>query len=363
MRVAFVLSALLAGGAERVISLISEAAIAHGWQATIITFDRPDDPVFHALHPDVTLCRLALPGGVLGPRALVLAIRRVFVLRRALRSGDFAVVVSFLTKINTLTLLATIGSPVPVIVSERNNVGRQNASPWWHRILNLLYPRARTIVMLTEGSKAGIPARQRARAIVIPNPMPTSILAHNPANTRALVAVGRLTQQKGFDLLIDAFARITGDFPDWRLIIWGEGPDRAALEQQIARLDLARAVRLPGTSANRESWLETAGVFVLSSRYEGFSNATAEAMGAGLPVIAFDCDYGPSDMIDDGETGLLVRPEDTEALAAAMRRMMEDVSLRERLGRAARQRAADFSPASVTHRWLKLIESAAKTST
>jgi glycosyltransferase involved in cell wall biosynthesis len=208
-----------------------------------------------------------------------------------------------------------------------------------------------------------LPARQRARSIVIPNPMPTSIQANNPADKRVLVAVGRLTPQKGFDLLIDAFARIVGEFPDWRLIIWGEGPDRAALERQIARLGLAGAVQLPGTSASREAWVESAGVFVLSSRYEGFPNATAEAMGAGLPVIAFDCDYGPRDMIDDGETGLLVRPEDTEALAAAMRRMMDDFPLRESLGRAARQRAADFSPASVTRSWLKLIESEGKTTT
>lgn len=354
MRVAFVLSALQAGGAERIISMISEAAVVRGWQATIITFDRPGDPIFHPLHPDVVLCRLALPGGARGLSALTLTIRRVVALRRTLRSGEFAVVISFLTKINALTLLATIGSAVPVIVSERNNAARQDASPWWNRMLDRLYPRARAIVMQTEGSKIGLPAPQRARSVVIPNPMPVS--AQAPADKRILVAVGRLTRQKGFDLLIDAFASVAGNFPDWTLIIWGEGPDRAALEQQTARLGLAQAVRLPGNSASREDWLASAGVFVLSSRYEGFPNAAAEAMGAGLPVIAFDCDYGPADMIADDENGVLVPAGHTESLAAAMRRMMGDPALRMRLGQAARNSAASFSPASITTKWLQLIE-------
>ncbi|HUD91502.1 glycosyltransferase, partial [Sphingobium sp.] len=124
MKVAFVLAGLSAGGAERVISKLSDAALARGWDVTIVTFDRPDDPIFHPIDPRVSLIRLSLPTAGKGAAAWMTAARRCWALRRTL-VGKFDVVISFLTKINVLTLLATRGLNVPVIVSERNNPDRQ----------------------------------------------------------------------------------------------------------------------------------------------------------------------------------------------------------------------------------------------
>lgn len=361
MRIVFILAALDAGGAERIIDLVSRAALAQGWDVTIVTFDRPTDPVFHQYDARVRLRRLALPVAAKGPSRIVLMMRRIWALRKLLRKERFDVAVSFLTKVNVLALLARIGTGTPMIVSERNNPLRQRSHFVWKLLLDRLYPTATAIVMLTERSKICLPHAQRVRALVIPNPMLAPRAAPRIVSPPTLVAVGRLTEQKGFDMLLNAFAEIADEVPNWRLKIFGEGPDRAALERQIERLGLGSRAFLPGASATPGDWVAAADAFVLSSRYEGFANVLAEAMGSGLPVAAFDCDFGPADMITDNVDGLLVPPEDTAALAAALRRLMTDAALRQRLGAAAVAGAVRFDARQVNKSWIDLIAKCAAT--
>ena len=363
MRIAFILAALGAGGAERIVDLVSRAALAQGWDVTIVTFDRPIDPVFHRYDERVRLRRLALPGAAKGLSRLILMMRRVRALRRLLREEHFDVAVSFLTKVNVLALLARMGTGTPMIVSERNNPFRQRAHVGWKLLLDRLYPTAAAIVVQTERSRICLPPGQRARALVIPNPMLAPRAAPRTASPPTLVAVGRLTEQKGFDLLLGAFAEIADQVPGWRLAIFGEGPARAALERQLDRLGLGRRAFLPGASATPGDWVAAADAFVLSSRYEGFPNVLAEAMGAGLPVAAFDCDFGPADMVTDDVDGLLVPPENTAALAAALRRLMTDATLRTRLGAAAAAGAARLDVRQVNQSWIDLIAKCAPPTT
>ena len=355
MRIAFILAALDAGGAERIIDLLSRAALSRGWNVTIVTFDRSTDPIFHRYDERVQLRRLALPVAAKGPSRLVLMMRRIWALRKLLREERFDVAVSFLTKVNVLALLAKIGIGTPMIVSERNNPLRQRSHVVWKLLLDRLYPTAAAIVMLTERSKICLPRGQRARALVIPNPMLAPRAAPRITSPPTLIAVGRLNEQKGFDLLLNAFAEIADEVPDWRLVIFGEGPARAVLEHQIGRLGLAGRALLPGASATPGDWVAAADAFVLSSRYEGFANVLAEAMASGLPVAAFDCDFGPADMITDNMDGLLVPPEDTAALAAALRRLMTNAALRRRLGAAAAAGAVRFDAREVNKSWIDLI--------
>lgn len=336
-RVAFILAALGAGGAERVIAEVSERFVLDGADVSVIAFDRPDEPTFHRFHPRVRLIRLGLPsrdGRFAAPaRALGRAVR----LRQILQDGRFDVAISFLTKINALTLLATFGLRLSVIVSERNNPLRQPHHLLWKTAVNLLYRRARAIVIQTERARMCLPHRERARAIVIGNPVSAPKATPRGEELAQCVGVGRLDRQKGFDLLIDAFARTAPDFPDWELVIWGEGPERPALERRIAALGLKSQATLAGNSPSPGSWAETATMLVLSSRFEGSPNVVAESMAAGIPVIAADCDFGPAELIDDGHNGLLVQPEDASALADAMARMMSDPGLRKRLGQAGQR--------------------------
>lgn len=352
--IVFVIAGLGAGGAERVLGMISAAWVARGWRVTILAFDNPKDPVYHAFDPAVRIVRLGMaPGG--GPlRSLLTQGRRIRAIRWRLGQEKPDVVISFLTKINVLTLLATIGTRHRVIVSERNNPQAQRANPAWNALLVRLYPRAKMVVMQTTASVACVPLAARARIRVIHNPifaMPASAEMPMPV----LIAVGRLTHQKGFDLLITAFSAVARLHPAWSLHIWGEGEMRPALERQIAELGLTHRIQLPGTSRSPGGWIQQASAMVLSSRYEGFPNVLGEAMAAGLPVASFDCDFGPSEMITHGVDGLLVTVGDVAAMAHALDSLMADRHLRLRLGAAAKTSAWRFAPEKIIAQWDALI--------
>jgi glycosyltransferase involved in cell wall biosynthesis len=361
MRLALVISALGAGGAERVIVTLANAWAARGWQVALITFEPPGTRPYYEVDPHVALRQLGVPSvGQPRWRAIRQGLRRVRALRQALRSAAPDVAISFLAKINVLTMLASRGLGFPVIVSERNNPERQRFRGTWSWLRQRLYGTAWWVVAPSRGVLDSFPQRIRRRGRVIPNPVDLARAASPRPGTGRLVAVGRLVHQKGFDLLLRAFAEIAPDHPDWSLTIWGEGEERAALEASCARLGLAGRVRLPGLTERPGQWIEQADLFVLSSRYESFGNVITEAMAAGLPVVAFACPWGPGDIVRDGEDGLLVPPEDVDALAAAMRRLIVDADLRQRLGAAAARNVQRFARDAIIAQWDALVAAAGR---
>ncbi len=202
------------------------------------------------------------------------------------------------------------------------------------------------------------PPEQRARSWIIPNEANLPANLQSKRGRRVLAAAGRLVPQKGFDLLLEALARIAAAQPDWTLVIWGEGPERAALELQGCMLGLDGRVQLAGVSERPGLWIETADAFVFSSRYEGWGIVLLEAMAAGLPVVSFDCRFGPSEMITHEEDGLLVPNGDVHALSAAMSRLMGSETLRKSLGEAAAKSARRFSRERVKAGWDEVVKSA-----
>jgi glycosyltransferase involved in cell wall biosynthesis len=359
MRLALVISALGAGGAERVIVTLANAWAARGWQVALITFEPPGTKPYYQVDRRVALRQLGVPSvGRPRWRAIHQGLRRVRALRHALRTAAPDLVISFLTKINVLALLASRGLAIPVVVSERNNPERQRVRGTWNWLRQRLYVTAWCVVTPSRGVLEGFPQGIRARGRVIPNPVDLAPATSRGPGAGRLVAVGRLVDQKGFDLLLGAFARIAPDHPDWKLTIWGEGEERAPLEALCARLGLAGRVRLPGLTERPGEWVEDADIFVLSSRYESFGNVITEAMAAALPVIAFDCPWGPGDIVRDGQDGLLVPPEDMGALAAAIRRLILDADLRRRLGEAAAGNVRRFAREAVIAEWDALVAEA-----
>ncbi|TCM21360.1 glycosyltransferase involved in cell wall biosynthesis [Novosphingobium sp. PhB165] len=349
LHVAILASGLGAGGAEQVIAQLARHWCAAEHRVSVIAFDRPGDAVYHALPAATGLHRLGGRAGTWG------VLGRVFALRRVLAAERPAVLVSFLTKNNLIAALATLGTGTRLVCAERNNPERQDAHPLWNRALDLLYRRADAIVCQTDAVRRCFPAAVRRKLVTIPNPIPTPDVFPTADDTRRICAVGRLTHQKGFDVLLGAFALIAPRFPGWSLTIHGEGPDRAALEAAVAELGLSGRVELPGLSPVPRGWIAECDVFVLSSRYEGFPNVLGEAMAAGLPVIAANCDFGPADMVETGKTGVLVASEDTEALADALAEMIENRAARERMGPAAAAAMARFAPERVLARWDQLL--------
>jgi glycosyltransferase involved in cell wall biosynthesis len=164
-----------------------------------------------------------------------------------------------------------------------------------------------------------------------------------------------MTREKGFDILIDAFARVAPRFEQWRLAIAGDGPLRPRLEAQAAASGVGDRIDFIGLRPDIDAVFGEAAIFALPSRFEGFPNALCEAMAHGLAVVASDCPSGPAEIVRPGTDGLLVSREDTDELAGALARLMADPGERTRLGASARGITERFAPAAVMRRWEELL--------
>jgi glycosyltransferase involved in cell wall biosynthesis len=165
-----------------------------------------------------------------------------------------------------------------------------------------------------------------------------------------VVAAGRLAPEKGFDVLLAAFSQLGPGFPEWRLVILGEGPERPALNVLAKSLGIADRVSFPGWIEEPGEWFATADLFVMSSRYEGFPNALLEAMACGLPVISTEC-VGSREIVTHNVDGVLVPLDSAPALAEAMRELMAHEALRRRLAEAALTASRGYSLDAVAREW------------
>jgi glycosyltransferase involved in cell wall biosynthesis len=279
---------------------------------------------------------------------------RVRELRRLIASDDFDFVVCYMWDLNLLTLAAAVGTGVSVIVSERAFPGAATRSRLSTLLERVAYRRAHRIVYQTPMAQEHCPPELRGKSVVVPNiiepPTPTAPAA--APLERRVVSVGRLVPQKNYPLLIRAFAQFRSVHADWVLEIYGKGVLETSLRELAVELGVADAVRFPGYVADVTARIRDAGMFVLSSDYEGISNALAEAMALGLPVVSTDCPVGGAALlIDDHKSGLLVPVRDVRALGSAMQAIADDPALADRIARGARAAVQRFSPERLAQVW------------
>lgn len=368
LEITLVIFALSVGGAQRVLSLMANYWAAKDWQVTLITLsDRSED---HFLLDD-RVHRLALDqmkASTSGWSAVVNNFRRVMQLRRALRASRAAVVVSFESRTNVLSILAAVGTGKHVIISERTDPRHHAIGRMWGGLRRITYQRAAWLVVQTEGLKpwaASLVPTQRCA--VIENPVaPVSDYSAPPADrgpARAILSVGRLEWYKGFDLLLRAFADVAPDFPEWKLVLVGEGPERPKLEALARELGVSARFVLAGQVADPQSFIKESDLFVLASHYEGFPNVLLEAMAHGMAVICTDFPSDPRVLVRHGVNGLIVPTDDVASLAGAMRYLMGDGEARAQFGRNARTVQERFDLDVVMTKWTRLIDQTRASST
>jgi glycosyltransferase involved in cell wall biosynthesis len=194
------------------------------------------------------------------------------------------------------------------------------------------------------------------RVVVIPNASPNAGKVTSPLDGTIVVAAGALVPRKGFDRLIEAFAPLVPAHPEWQLHIYGKGGERARLLQLIEERGLTDNVFLKGFDPSYQERLRDASVFALTSHFEAFPMVIVEALGAGLPVVAFDCPSGPRHQIRDGVDGILVPNDDVPAFTKGLARMIEDEAFRKQAGAEAAKAAAASGIDAVVARWKALFE-------
>lgn len=330
----------------------------------LLTLDDGSQRPFFELHPQVT----HVPQAVSGNSANRLVgvgnnIKRLVTLRRAFRKFKPDTIISFVDLTNILTLLAARGLGFPVVVAEHSNPFLASIPVIWQRLRRWTYPWADGIVVLNRAAQNYFSPSLLRKTTVIPNPViiQEGGSCDEPAfNGLTLVAMGRISEEKGLDFLIQAFARLKDRYPDWKLIIMGEGPLRSEMEGLCRRLRLSARVRFLGLVSNPFPCLKKAGLFVLPSRFEGFPMALCEAMACGLPVISTDYHSGVRDIIQAGENGILVPVGEVDALAAAMDLLMGDEAERKRIANKAVGILDRFGRETIMNQWEAVIKGVSK---
>ena len=390
MKITFLTASLGSGGAERVVSLLANRMSEMGHQVEIICLMYDD--VYYQTKPEVklTVVPRVCPGSL---------IKRLFWLRRYVQKSGTEVCVAFTEGVYCATICALLGTGIPVIASERLD---PHYMSWQRNLLKKIFlPHAAWLVVQTESIKAYFPKRIKKKTSVIYNPVREEVFenpskdsrvqsskckgtasydysshdfCHNSSKQTSLtdlvvpkiqssklnriISVARLYPQKNQKMMIEAFAKIAGEFPDWQLVIYGEGPERNSLELLVKSLQLEGRVLLPGRTEHVIDELRISKIFCLSSDYEGMSNSMIEAICVGLPVVSTKVS-GTEELITNGVDGFLVGVGNDKELANIFRRLLNDEGLRNRIGQSCMKKSSLFSIDSIVEQWYRLIISVA----
>lgn len=363
-------SSMSGGGAERIAALLANHWAAAGNHVTLLATYTVQTESAYVLDSRVTLRHLA-SATAMSRKGVRTQLQRFKSLRRIIRELQPDNVVSFLTNVNVAAILASWGTGVAPVVSERIHPAQFPISFTLAKLRILTYPRAARVVVQTETTQRWFATHvASADTTVIANPVAWPLDSSAPVllpdalvaqDDKLLLAVGRLDAQKGFADLIAAYTSLRGKLNGWKLVILGEGDQRVELEALIAAAGLAEQVLLPGWAGNIADWYTRAELFVLSSHIEGFPNALLEAMSYGVACVSYDCATGPAEIIRDGIDGRLVAlAAGADGLAAAINELAEDEATRTRFATQAVLVRQRFAPEKILLEWDRLLQATAQ---
>lgn len=345
------------GGTERVGIRLANALVEQGYTVYMVDYDSKRHRPFFDVHPRLHLWTILSHGGF--ERKMRWHFwYGAWKFRRFLKRNRIDVVIDIDTFNANWTAPAIRGLNIRWIAWDHFNYAYSSNGPLRRKALMAVAEQADRLVLISKADrqtyleKSGIDA---AKIVQIYNPLSFEEPTYVQRRDRKVMAIGRIAPQKGFDLLLRSWTKVEKNVPDWTLeIVCGYG-DYHALQKEAESMGLCRVLCTPPTTDVRGK-LAGAGIFALSSRFEGFGLVLTEAATMGVPMVSFDCPVGPSEIITHGVDGYLVKPEDTDAFADRLIELMRNDDLRLRMGRAAHESSRRFRMERILPQWIEMIE-------
>ena len=365
----------MAGGVERVLTLKANYFAEHfGYDITIILTEGKGKPLFYPLSNKIKVINLNIGFEKLWTCSFI---RKIFVYLKKQRQFKKALT-NELMRIRpdiTISLLRREINFINDIKDGSRKIGEMHinranyrnystekvcfikklfAKFWSSNLLHHLQKLDKLVVLTDRDRESWV---ELNNVVTIPDPLSLSPTTISPLTEKRVVAIARYSHEKGIDLLLKAWSVVEKQISDWRLDVYGDG-DRTHYEQLVDELQIDRErCCLHARTDDVEKEYCNSSIFVLSSRFEGFGMVLTEAMACGLPVVSFDCPWGPQSIITDGEDGILVENGNVEALASSLSKLMSDEILRQSMSKAGLKNVQRFSIDYVADQWRRLFES------
>ena len=353
MTVLFYINVLSGGGAERVVANLANHFSEDEIKCTIVTSNYTENE--YPLSDKVKRIVLNKSSKVEKNR-ITKNITYIRKLRKIIKTEDIDVVISFMQEPNFRAILASIGLKNKVVVSVRNDPKKEYPGILGWLLGHFVLPLADGCVFQTQEARQWFPRNMQKKSKIIQNEVAPIFFDTSAKCTKNIVTIGRLNTQKNQMLLIKAFNKIAGEFPDENILIYGKGELKGSLEKEIKKQGLENQIYLKGTTLNVEKILSEAKIFVLSSDYEGMPNALLEALAVGVPCIATDCPCGgPREIIESEKNGILIPVGDDNELAKALRYLLKNPEISKKMSEAAKKNAEKFRPNKVYQEWKEYI--------
>lgn len=352
--IVFYIATLTRGGAERVMVNLANYFVKQDYRVLILTL-KPDEGLYE-IDPSVEHRVLDMPedGG-----RLANAFGRITQVRRVLAEVQADALVSFIGKTNLRAILAGMFTKTKVFVSVRSAPGREYGSKFQRMLARMLFCFADGCIFQTEQARDFFPKPVRKKSRIFFNALSDQCVDRRYTGVRnpEIVTAGRMDPVKNHALLVDAFSLMVKKHPELTLTIYGDGDCMEAVKDQATKLGLMDHINLKGDCKDVPEQMKDAGVFVLSSDYEGMPNAVAEALALGIPVVSTDCPSGGARaLVHDGETGLLVPVRNPQKMAEAVLRILEDEALAQKLSDNGYAFSLTLHPDKIHRQWQNYIE-------
>ena len=342
------ISVISGGGAERVLCQLSNHLVKSSEVILLISrktkFEYELDSKIKKVYLEDELKRVSF-------------VNQIRFIRLMIQKESPDVCISFLPEPNFRLLLAKIGLKVKTLISVRNDPEKEYSSFIYKRLAYFLYPMADGIVFQTEGARKWFPDRIQRKSQIIMNQVSSTFFLTRHIEEQYFVATGRLSAQKNYYLMIDAFSKIIQKYPDEQLRIYGDGELKDELQAYIDNLNADNNIMLMGRTDDIAGVLSHAKGFLLSSDFEGMPNGLLEALAVGIPCVSTDCPCGgPDTVIENDVNGILTPVNDVNEFHKAILEIVENTTSRLEMGRKAKIKAKDFSPEKVFEDWMTYID-------